>query len=67
MRSLSCYWYTVHPYKGIYLIRAMPNKLGRTRGMGRDKSGSCGGYLKKDVKTLIIKEKRVCQGKEKNS
>lgn len=26
----------------------MPNKLGRTRGMGRDRSESWGGYLKKE-------------------
>lgn len=33
--------------------------------MGRDKCGGWGGYLKKDVKTLI-KENGLCRGKEKN-
>lgn len=44
----------------------MPNELGRTGGMGRDRCGGWGGYLKKDVKTLIIKENGLCRGKEKD-
>lgn len=47
-------------------IQHLPNKqVGRSGGTGRAGHGCWGGCLKKSVRTLVIKENRLCKGKVK--